>query len=176
MKRSPLLFATVAAALLLGACGSDSTTGSSSGSSTSVPAPVEQALDDLTIEYGCGYGFYLSNPDQTVGLFISTNHPDVPEVSDLVTDDIWSTELQIGEDLFANWCDDIIEVGEPEPRVTDRWSLSAGSISIDLRPTECGGESAIATLSDVVVLTSNGTQIELDDIDITNNAWGCFAG
>jgi hypothetical protein len=139
-----------------------------------VPAPVEQTLDDLTIEYG--YGFYLSNADQAVGLFISTNRPDVPEVSDLVTDDIWSAEVQIGEDLFANWCDDVIEVDEPEPRVTDRWSLGAGSISINSRPAECVGEPATATLSGVVVMTTNGAQIELDDIDVTNNAWGCFAG
>lgn len=176
MKRTPLLLATVAAALLLGACGSDSITGSSSGSSTTVPAPVEQTLDDLTVEYGCGYGYYLSNPDQTVGLFISTNRPDVPEVSDLVTDDIWSAEVQIGEDLFANWCDDVIEVDDPEPRVSDRWTLSAGSISISSLPAECSGGPATATLSDVVVLTSNGAQIELDDIDVTNNGWGCFAG
>ncbi len=167
MTRTNLLIFAIGATLLLAACGSDNASSETAG---------EPALDDLTIEYGCGYGFYLSNPDQTVGLFISTNRPDVPEVSDLVTDEIWSAEVQIGEDLFANWCDDVIEVDEPEPHVSDRWSLGAGSISISSLPTECAGEPATATLSDVVVLTSNGTQIKLDNIDVTNNAWGCFAG
>ncbi|HEU4894285.1 MAG TPA: hypothetical protein VFT85_00485, partial [Acidimicrobiia bacterium] len=93
---------------------------------------------ELTEEYGCGYGFYASNPEQTVGLFIEFSdfeaaaNGDVPDTSAL-DDGTWNARLEFGTDLFANWCDDVLEPGEPTPQVGETWQLT-GTIEIDQLP------------------------------------------
>lgn len=114
---------------------------------------------ELTVEYGCGFGFYLGSDDQTAGLFITLSDFDVGQSGDIpesstLTSDIWRAELQFGADLFANWCDDVIEPGEPEPEVEERWEVSGGL------ETEA----------------PSGERLALGDIEVENGFWGCFAG
>jgi hypothetical protein len=135
---------------------------------------------DLSEEYGCGYGFYLGNASQTAGLLL--NYVDFAEagVGDVVrsaqlTDRAWQAELRFGSDLFANWCDDVIEPGEPEPVIDEVWRVS-GQIDVTGLPPagQCGPASA--TLSGLTARNAEGEVIPLGDLEVENQAWGCFAG
>lgn len=135
---------------------------------------------ELTEQYGCGYGFYASNVEQTVGLFIgfsdfeAAQSGDVPETSQL-EDDTWQAELRFGTDLFANWCDDVLEPGEPTPEVGETWQLS-GTIEIDELPPAGQGGPASATLTEVEARGPNNELIAFDVFEIENQFWGTFAG
>jgi hypothetical protein len=85
------------------------------------------------------------------------------------------SELQFGADLFANWCDDVLEPGEPEPVTDEVWRVS-GTLDITSLPAagECG--PAEGTLIGAVARTEDGDEIVLGDLDLQNDSWGCFAG
>lgn len=162
MKRGLTLL--VAATLIVG-CGS--------GVEEGPPTP------EMTEQYDCGYGFYASNPEQTVGLLIefadheAAQDGEVPETSRL-EDDVWNARLEFGTDLFANWCDDVLEPGEPTPEVGETWRLS-GTIRIEELPPS-GQGSASAVLTGVEAYGPNNELIAFDDFVIENQFWGTFAG
>jgi hypothetical protein len=134
---------------------------------------------ELTEQYGCGYGFYASNPEQTVGMFIEFSdfdaaaNGDVPASAEL-DDGTWRAELQFGSDLFANWCDDVLEPGEPTPEIGETWQLT-GTIEIDQFPPT-GQGPASAMLSGVEATGPNNELIAFEDFEIVNEFWGSFAG
>ncbi|HSM44812.1 MAG TPA: hypothetical protein VK969_07335 [Acidimicrobiia bacterium] len=134
---------------------------------------------ELTEQYACGYGFYASNVEQTVGLFIELSDfeaaqiGDVPETSQL-GEDTWQAELRFGRDLFANWCDDVLEPGEPTPEVGETWQLS-GTIEINELPP-AGQGRASATLTGVEARGPNNELITFDLFEIENQFWGTIAG
>jgi hypothetical protein len=148
--------------------------GCGSGGEESTPTP------ELTEQYGCGYGFYASNPEQTVGMFIefsdfeAAHDGDVPPTAQL-DDGTWLAELRFGTDLFANWCDDVLEPGEPTPEVGETWQLT-GTIDIDQLPPAGQGGPASATLSGVEATGPNNDVIAFEDFEIENGFWGSFAG
>jgi hypothetical protein len=133
---------------------------------------------ELTEEYGCGHGFYLGTPDQDAGLFVISQSgfgQEVPAGTHQLPSEAWVSELQFGADLFANWCDDVLEPGEPEPVTDEVWRVS-GTLDITSVPAagECG--PAEGTLIGAVARTEDGDEIVLGDLDLQNDSWGCFAG
>ena len=137
----------------------------------------------LVDDYGCGFGFAKGNADQSLGLIIFSEAgyqeqgPDLSAPIVLPSPD-WNATLQTGRDLFANWCDDVLEPDEPTPEVTATWTLVSGTITATTDTPEggCAGADVAATLSGAVVESPEGQQIPLDDITLVNTAWGCFAG
>jgi len=150
---------------LVAGCGSDG--------EESTPTP------ELTEQYGCGYGFYASNPEQTVGMFIEFSDfeaaadGDVPSMSQL-EDGTWRAHLKFGTDLFANWCDDVLEPGEPTSEVGETWQLT-GTIEVDELP-QTGQGPASATLTGVEARGPNNELIAFEPFEIENEFWGSFAG
>ncbi len=135
---------------------------------------------DLTETYGCGYGFYVSDEAQSVGLFIQVADFEaaasgaLPADSEL-DDPIWDARLDSGSDLFANWCDDVIEPGEPEPVVDESWDVTGSVRGLTVPDTgQCG--TATAQITDIVATGPDGTEMHLGDLDVVNESWGCFAG
>ncbi len=135
---------------------------------------------ELTEEHGCGIGFYLGNGEQTAGLFITFNDfeaaqsGDVPESSSL-EGDVWRAELQFGSDLFANWCDDVLEPGEPIPDVEQTWTVMGTIVITGLPPAgDCG--PATARLTSLEAQRDGGETLPLGDLEVENGFWGCFAG
>ena len=151
---------------LLAACGTNG--------EASAPSP------ELTEQYACGYGFYASNGDQTVGLFIdvadfeAAANGGLPATSQL-EDGTWRAELRFGTDLFANWCDDVLEPGEPTPDLDETWQLT-GTIEIKQLPPPGQGGPASATLSELEARGPDNELIAFDNFDIQNEFWGTFAG
>lgn len=141
--------------------------------------PVAFDPAQLTESHGCGHGFYLGAPDQTAGLFLLSNL-DMTEAASAsgtfqLPGDEWTAELNFGRDLFANWCDDVIEPGEPESAVEESWQVE-GVLQVVSLPAvgECG--EARAALQQAVAVGPDGSTSELGDIDLINESWGCFAG
>lgn len=132
----------------------------------------------LTDGYGCGHGFYLGTPDGTAGLFLISQSgfgEPVPAGAHRLPSEGWVSELQFGTDLFANWCDDVIEPGEPEPMTEEIWRVS-GTLEILSLPASEGCGPASATLTSAVARNEDGDEIVLGDLDLSNESWGCFAG
>lgn len=133
-------------------------------------------LDSLTESYGCGTGFWIGNPDETTALFVSYNGSAPPE-STTLPDSNWSVRLVDGQNLFANWCDDVIEEGEPTPFEARSLPVIAGSLEI-VGDAPAQFESAPLSLiaSDLVLDVGNGETHELGDVQIENPSFGFFAG
>jgi hypothetical protein len=142
---------------------------------------IDAAL--LTDDYGCGYGFAKGDPDQSLALVIQSSvgyQPDGASLSFPVTfpSPDWTAEVRVGADLFSNWCDDVIEPSEPEPIVAELFTLVAGTLTLDtaVPDTGCGGVAVRGSLVGAVAESPTGEQVELDDVALTNDGWGCFAG
>ncbi len=86
--------------------------------------------------------------------------------------------MQVGTDLFANWCDDVIDSTEPTPIVDGRFALDGGRLTIDSNATGAGcGEAIVNGLLRDGSAMSIGEPIEFpDELILTNTSWGCFAG
>ena len=134
-------------------------------------------IDTLTETYGCGHGFWVGNPDQTTALWFSYDSVDErPESVSLPHPD-WTAELIDGRDLFANWCDDVIEEGEPVPQRGRTLPVVSGELEIvGEPPARFEGGLLTVRATDLVIDVGNGETHELGDIDIENPSWGFFAG
>ncbi len=178
MRRMPVLAATTAAMVALVACGSDSAEpGAGSGSGDGPQAAAVERLAGADLEsWGCGIGFAIGTPDQTVALVATdlTMAGAAGEAIELPHAD-WQVEVSLGTDLFANWCDDVMEPDEPVPAVASTHKVLSGTLTygFDGPPGDCGPASG--TLTDLVIAVDGGT-VEIDRIDLANEAFGCFAG
>jgi hypothetical protein len=82
-------------------------------------------------------------------------------------------EVQMGSDLFANWCDDVMEEGEPIPVVDSVWSVVTGTLTV----AEADSPNARqGVLEDVVIESPAGDRVEIAAIVVTNDGYGLFVG
>ena len=137
---------------------------------------VDFAPPALVDMYGCGFGFHVGSQDQTVGLFVSLTERggEIPSIS-VLPDSLWEAEMRLGENLFADWCDDVIG-GPPRPAVVQVWPIVAGTIEITelLAGSRCPAQVR-ARLTGLRA-SRQGQEVTLPDIDVENLAWGCVAG
>lgn len=149
------------------------------GETAATPVDVNAAA--LTTNYGCGFGFAKGSATQDLQLAVFWNGF-APEGPDFATpidlpNPAWSAEITTGSDLFANWCDDVIEEDEPVPVISSSWSFLAGTLAVS--PATPGGDcptEVTGILSGAVVESTTGKQVTLEPISLTNTSWGCFAG
>lgn len=190
-----LLAPVVLVAFLGGGCSDDkesvtaggsstvATTAESSATTTSAAPAAAIDVASLTESWGCGYGFRASNADQTQAVVIEWTSADfttegrpVPDPAVTLPDEDWKAEVQIGSDLFANWCNDVIEPGTPTPEVTETWTITEGTITFGGVGGTCGTSDVTATLTDAVATDEDGNEVPIDDVELHNDTWGCFAG
>lgn len=153
--------------VLLGGCGLGD-------SDIAASTAVLDLTTTSTQDWGCGRGFTLGTDDQTVRLSLwaetEAQEPGTVEVDGTT----WSGELVTGEDLFAQWCDDVVEADEPEVVESARWPVT-GTLTWTTEGTgDCDGP-ATATLSDGRVDTGDEV-VPLPDLELRNESFGCFAG
>jgi hypothetical protein len=140
---------------------------------------VEIDIADLSDDYGCGYGFAIGSPGQDLALIIFWNGGNSPDLASPVTfpSERWTGEIWVGADLFSNWCDDVIDETEPAPVVDERWTVVAGTLTFGGEAgVDCGGGAVSGTLTNAEAQSPSGETIELAELDLNNEAWGCFAG
>jgi hypothetical protein len=162
---------TAALALLVVACGG-----------TSQPRALE-GLELAELEtYGCGYGFWLGTAEQDVAIHLAVTDPQAVASGELarettLPDEDWRAAVQHGRDLFANWCDDVLEPGEATPDVEEEWPITGGTITLGDGAVDqpCPGELT-ASVTELEVTAPDGTTIALGSGEVGNEAWGCFAG
>jgi hypothetical protein len=133
----------------------------------------------LTETWGCGHGFWMSDAGQTLALLIQANgiEPGAIAVGVPVTlpDPAWNVKVLYGRDLFANWCDDVIEPGEPEPLTFSEISLDSGTITPVVIPEDGGVGVASIEVSGLRTEGPDGPVV-VADMTIDNPQWGMFAG
>lgn len=155
--------------IVLAACtGASSTTEAGSG----LPP-----LDSLTVEWGCGHGFWASNSDQTAALHISYLGQGEPDRSVTLPHDEWEAVVLVGRDLHANWCDDVLEPDEPTPVEVAGFPVIGGELHLvgETPAPFTGGELTVEAKS-LQVETADGETTQWGSITITNPMWGMFAG
>lgn len=134
---------------------------------------------ELTDDHPCGLGFQTASADQRYALLLWPADASTPPPGgsvELPSPD-WNAELQVGEDLMANWCDDVLEPGEPTPHVTATWPVTAGTLTFAPPPSPgCGGDAVTARITGLEITAPDGETIALPDRFITNDAYGCVAG
>lgn len=172
--RTVLLLLALAATLA--ACSQDA--GTDANGAPDAASELAGMLEGMEVDYGCGHGFYASNATQTQGLFLFAADPalsaeelELPGQVEL-PDPRWIAYVETGEDLFANWCDDVVGPDEPEPVVDQHLDLTGGTMTV----TQDGPERFTAELTDVAVETADGTVVELGRTTTTNELWGRYAG
>ncbi len=133
---------------------------------------------DLTVSWGCGLGFTIASEDQRVALQLFPVDMSAPvENTATFPSEVWQAQVALGKNLMVNNCDDVFEGWEPEPHVAAGWRLIAGDLAFT-PPEEgyCAGSGPVeAQLTGVEVDTPLGP-VQLGDLSITNDAYGCFAG
>ena len=134
-------------------------------------------LDELTETYGCGHGFWVGNPEQTTALRFQYLGDDGQAPDANLPSDEWQVQLIDGQDLYANWCDDVIEPNEPEPLVVRTLEVIRGSLDvIGEPPAPFEGGSLTLEATGLALETPDGEIIELGDIEIENPSYGFLAG
>lgn len=142
---------------------------------------VEQVRSaDLTESWGCGLGFTVSTVDQRVAIYLTPTDPDAMPVSPAdLSGEAWIGTVVVGKNLMVNHCDDVAEFWEPERVVAAEWPVTSGALTFDpsgedLAP--CGGSGPVhATVEGLEVETPEGV-VELGELRIANDSYGCFAG
>lgn len=142
-------------------------------------ALAEEGLGALDQVWGCGEGFVLSDEEQTAALHIRVPEPGAAPPREGLVGEQWVAELRFGSDLMANWCDDVLEPGEPEPDVEVELPGVAGTVTIDgslpPEPPTCPSDVR-ASLEGLVVEDDSGQRFELGGAPLRNEFWGCYAG
>ncbi len=166
-------------AVALGACGTDDD--GRHGVDTGSPESG-LAAGDLTEEWGCGYGFAVSDKAQEA--LLSVYHDGGPKKVDQTVslpDADWEAQLQVGTNLAANWCNDVIL--DPRAEVDETWKVVEGTLRFVGEPPSVRWSEGTqveqpvrAELTDVVVESPDGERVELGDISLANDGWGFFAG
>lgn len=145
--------------------------------------PASYAAEDLpdlatlTEEWGCGHGFRVSDPSQTVTVRLSYRGEGPPPPQASLPHPDWEAALIEGTDLYANWCDDVIEPDEPTP--VEHWHLEIVGGRLEVVgevPEDFTGGSLQLSATDLMVQLPDGEVVPLGSIDITNPMWGFFAG
>ena len=145
------------------------------------PATTEPPITDrveLTEDFGCGYGFHASNPEQTVSVRVDFlgSPTTFPPVIDL-PDPGWEAVVVVGSELYANWCNDVIDPSQPQQRVDETWPIVAGTLEFVGEPPVPGeGASITARLLGLVAERPDRSRVKLRDLEVTNESWGMFAG
>lgn len=134
-------------------------------------------LEELTETYGCGHGFWVGNPSQTTALrFQYLGDDGQASDADLPSDE-WQVQLIDGQDLYSNWCDDVIGPNEPEPLVVRTLDVIRGSLDVigEPPPPFDGGPLRLEAKG-LALETPDGKIIELGDIEVENPSYGFLAG
>jgi hypothetical protein len=177
--RRALAVLTVCSFVLLG-CGGDDVSVGTEGTPTTAPPLTDRVV--LSESFGCGYGFHVGNPEQTVGLRVDVSGDRSAALPPVITlpDPGWEAVVVVGEELYANWCNDVIDPSQPQPRIDETWAIVAGTIELVGDPPSVDPQAAArpvtARLAGLVAERPDGRRVALADLEVTNDSWGMFAG
>lgn len=129
-------------------------------------------------DHGCGFGFATGDTAGTWALRIEITTGSPPAAGRVVLpDDRFDVTVTSGAHLFSNHCDDVMEWFEPVPTPAVEWEVTAGEFEYPATSGDvcAGGPPETITLAGATVRTPAGA-VPMDPIEITNDAFGCFAG
>ncbi len=167
--------AAIVLAVALAACG-----GVGLPSATPTPAAEEVAgrlATDGMRDWGCGHAFTVGTMDQDtrLSLWFDGTSGDLPEPGTHELGADWTGELVAGSDLFAQWCDDVMEPDEPEVVEAAEWDVE-GTLTwrLDRGDGQCPSVAA-ASLTDASIVV-DGEAVPIADVEFRNEHFGGVAG
>lgn len=176
--RSTLLLSALTITLVATSCGGATGGGGAARESDGGLSDAVAALEAGDLEdFGCGYAFSVGTADATVrlSLWSDTGLGGPPQGGTSDLGEGWTGELVVGRDLFAQWCDDVVEPDEPEVVEERSWEV-AGTLTWELEEGDGQCPSvATAVLTDAEVIEDGESQ-SLRDVEFRNEFFGCFAG
>lgn len=141
-----------------------------------VPASPDFDPDALAVDHPCGRGFQVGSRDQQVALVFWPSGDGPPAAGvHVLPGGSWTGTVRLGQDLFANWCDDVLEPGEPTPEVREEWPVVEGSIEVVLPPDGAWGPATL-TATGLVAERPDGERAVIGDITIENSNHGLIPG
>src|SRR5687767_14658689 len=158
--------------LSLVGCGDDDVAVGTEGTGdgpTTTESPVTGRVE-LSESFGCAHGFHVSNPEQTVGVRIdfSGGTPATFPAAITLPDPGWDAVVVLGGELYANWCNDVIDMSQPQPRIDETWTIVAGAIEFVGDPPvadfQTPARPVTARLVGLVAERPDGSRVELQDI------------
>jgi len=181
--------AVVVLSVIVGSCGGGDATGStveatttSTVVSTTVAPPEGVETLTLTKAWGCGHGFWMSDQGETMGLLIDMGGVDQASLEAgtpvELPNEQWRATVMLGEDLFANWCNDVIDETTPQPVITAEMEITGGTVvPVNIPPLdmECQGDEATLEVRGLTAAGPDG-DVTIPDMTMVNTSWGCFAG
>lgn len=160
----------LAAVLLVGCAGP---------SDVDVDTAVDRLASGRTDDWGCGHGFTIGTPDQTLRLSLWAEDPGdegpEPGTFEVGPGGDWTGELVLGRDLFAQWCDDVMEPDEPDVVRIARHDVS-GTLTWSAATDRTSCPSVATGRFTEGVVTVDGRTVPLPDLEVHNDAFGCVAG
>lgn len=131
----------------------------------------------VSVPHGCGNGFASTTSDRRVAIQLTPMARPTDRSPVTLPDDEWIAVVSVGKDLLIDNCDDAFEPWETMPIVHRTWPLTAGELVIDgTGPLpSCDGATVTGTLRAATVETDTG-DVPLADVELVNDAYGCFAG
>ncbi len=170
-----LLASLTASVLLLAGCGADDSPVATGGNPSSTTTSTEVALAELTQVHGCGFGFQAGRPDQRIGIFLGRDGAVPANGVVALPAEGWDVTVEFGEDLFANWCDDVIGPDEPTSRMDETWTVVEGTLDVRT-PDPADPGTAVVVATGLVAERPDGERVTLGDITVENPQYGTFAG
>lgn len=141
-----------------------------------VPGSPDFDPDALSVDHPCGRGFQVGSLDQQVALVFRPAGDELPTAgAHVLPGGSWTGTVRLGQDLFANWCDDVLEPGEPTPEVLEEWPVVEGSIEVVLPPDGAWGPATL-TAAGLVAERPDGERVVIGDITIENSNHGLIPG
>lgn len=164
------------------------TTAPASTTTTTIPpaattTTIAFAPATLIHVYSCSFFVSRGNADGTVRLQIRVD-PDedtglAPGMASVgrVPDRYWGGSVYFGSDLFAFYCQDVIDSDAPQSVVTATWEIVDGTLDIvSLSRGERGYCHAHLAASGLVARAADGRLVDVGDFEFFNEAWGHFPG
>ncbi|MDG2025793.1 MAG: hypothetical protein P8J50_01660 [Acidimicrobiales bacterium] len=137
--------------------------------------PVE--LDALTESWDCYYALAGGAPDQTTRIRIelagsarvaySLDAASLPQIDELPSDR-WKATLDVGTDLFDNWC---VDIGAPRSVIMTTYEAVAGRLELSRWPV-VDREPLTVWIRDLEVAGPDGRVHTIGDIELTSDAFG----
>lgn len=153
--------------------------GTNPGSLTAAEVEEMVRRASFTEHWPCGRGWTVATADQRVAIVVhqATDEPLGTLESIDLPDARWTAEVVVGKQLMSKHCDDAIETWVALPTITERFPITAGTITIlDPLPERNAPPTSVTARLDRGLVDTGSKSIELPTTRLFNTDFNLFVG